>query len=79
VVDGVSYFWRIPRHANSSQDDLWAGVFALARRADGSEKAFTLGFPQPHPALIGSDEPAVPVLPSDIARAIRERARTKQG
>ena len=79
VVDGVSYFWRIPRHANSSQDDLWEGVFALARRADGSEKAFRLGFPQPHPALVGSDEAAVPVLPSDIARAIREQARTKQG
>lgn len=79
VVDGIPYFWRIPRRANALQDDLWEGVFALARRADGSEKAFKLGFPQPHAELIGSDGPAVPVLPSDIARAIRDRARSKQG
>ncbi len=79
LVDGVSYFWRIPRHANSSQDDLYEGVFAWVRRADGSEKPFKLGFPQVHPALTAGDEPAVPVLPSDIVRAIRERARPKQG
>ena len=76
---GDTYFWRVPRSTNSAQEDLWEGVFAFARRADGAQKAFKLGFPQPHPALMDDDESAAPIRPSDIAQAICERAaRSKE-
>lgn len=70
LVDGVAYFWRVPRRTNSNQYDQLEGVFAVARRADGSGQPFKLHFPQPHPAIAADG--VVPVLPSDIARAIRE-------
>lgn len=73
VVDGEVYFWRVPRRSNADQHDLHHSVFALVQHEDGGRE-LALYFPQPHPAE--AIAPPKPVLPSDVANAIRELRKT---
>ena len=72
VVDGEVYFWRVPRRSNPNQHDLHHSVFALVQREQGGSE-FALHFPQPHPSEASTP---IPVLPSDVAEAIREWRKT---
>ena len=74
-VDGVAYFWRVPRRATGAQEDLTDGLFAIVRLADGSGPRFNLQFPQLHPSVSASP---VPLRPSDIAHALRARPAAKK-
>jgi hypothetical protein len=72
VVDGEVYFWRVPRRSNHNQHDLHESVFALVQREEGGAE-LALHFPQPHPSEASSP---TPVLPSDVAEAIRTWRKT---
>jgi hypothetical protein len=49
VVDGVVYYWRVPRRANTNQEDLIEGLFVLVRRSN-ERGAVKIVFPQMHGA-----------------------------
>jgi hypothetical protein len=71
LVDGVRYLWRFPPVMAQDQYDYWPGCFVTVQHADvrrGSVLVIT--FPQYRPDA-APDQPAVPVLPSDVARCIR--------
>ncbi|GGU76242.1 hypothetical protein GCM10010260_05540 [Streptomyces filipinensis] len=70
VVDGTAYRWRVRRRPTYAQALGWtAGTFAV-EHADTPGTTLIVTTGRPHPGnLLGHD--AVPVLPSEVARAVR--------
>jgi hypothetical protein len=69
VVDGVPYFWRVPRRANGLQKDHEVGLFAVVWHAQARGAKLLVFCPIPHPQAAVD---AFSMRPSDIARGIRE-------
>src|SRR5262245_11631786 len=72
VVDGIIYLWRFPPRPTQNQEDGWPGVGVTINREDCRQASLLLAFPQRF-RLDGPlvEDPARPVLPSDIARGIK--------
>src|SRR5262245_57350149 len=76
VVDGVTYLWRFPPRPTSSQDDYWPGCHVTVQREGCKGSVLVIYFPQFLPNLAKAcGDPVVPVLPSQVARAIRAAVR----
>ena len=71
VVDGVEYRWKFPRKRDHRDNDCLGGCYALVCRPDRRGSVLYVEFPQYHPGTAPQLFPAVPVLPSQIASAIR--------
>ena len=72
VVDGVDYLWKFPRRPSHFDRDCWAGCAALVQRPERDGSVLFVQFPQHHPGVAAARGfPVVPVLPSQIADAIR--------
>jgi hypothetical protein len=71
VVDGVEYRWKFPRRRDYHDRDCVGGCYALACRPDCRGSVLYITFPQYHPGTAPGLFPVVPVLPSQIASAIR--------
>ena len=73
VVGGVAYLWRFPWRMTESQEDGWPGVSVTVNRENGSGRTLRIAFPGRFhlSGPVGQDPPR-PVLPSDVARGIRE-------
>src|SRR5687768_12986053 len=72
VVDGVTFLWKTPRKAQRSDWEGDPGFVVLVQSEDRKGPALAIHFPQRHPAvavLFGT--PVVPVVPSEVAAAIR--------
>jgi hypothetical protein len=72
VVDGVEYLWKFPRRPSHFDWDCWGGCAALVQRPDRGGSVLFVRFPQHYPGVAAAvGFPVVPVLPSQIADAIR--------
>ena len=71
VVDGVEYLWKFPRKRDHQDRDCRGGCHALVCRPDRRGSVLYVNFPQYHPGTAPGLFPVVPVLPSQIAPAIR--------
>jgi hypothetical protein len=71
VVDGVEYVWKFPRTRDHGDRDCVGGCHALACLPDRRGSVLYITFPQYHPGTAPGLFPVVPVLPSQIAAAIR--------
>ena len=70
MVDGVRFLWRFPPVMTQDQFDCWPGCFVTVQQADVFRGGvLAISFPQHRPDA-APFEPAVPVLPSDVARCI---------
>ena len=71
VVDGVEYFWKIPRDRHVDWD-LQGGFAALVQIPKQSGSVLFIRFPQHHPSVAPAvGKPVVSVVPSQVAAAIR--------
>jgi hypothetical protein len=72
VVDGVEYLWKLIRRPTQSDWDCWGGCAAVVQLPDRGGSVLFVRFPQHHPVVAAAlGFPAVSVLPSQIADAIR--------
>lgn len=72
VVDDVAYLWRFPGRPNWRQDDALPGVHVMVSREDCRQAVLFLAFPNRYHPSISIGDPIRPVLPSDVAKGIRE-------
>jgi len=72
VVDGVTFRWRFPHRPTQDQKDGWPGVRLTVQPAKCDGALLVVVFP--HRFLMGGPCGGwgKPVLPSEVARAIRE-------
>lgn len=76
-VDGIRYMWRFPPEITQMQFDYWPGCYVTVQQEDVRRgSVLVIYFPQYRPDA-APNQPAIPVLPSDVARCIR--AALKQG
>jgi hypothetical protein len=69
-VDGVTYLWRVPRRSSDTDGNI--GLITTVQYQDRRGSVLVIYFPQQHPDIASTfGEPAVPVLPSQVADAIR--------
>ena len=71
VVDGVEYLWKLPRKRDHRDNDCLGGCHALVCRPDRRGSVLYVRFPQHHPGVAPGLYPVVPVLPSQVAAAVR--------
>ena len=71
VVDGVEYVWKFPRTRDHRDNDALGGCYALVCRPDRRGSVLHVTFPHHHPGAAPQLFPAVPVVPSQVAAAIR--------
>ncbi len=73
VVDGVPYLWRVRHKVTYSQECLQYGLSFAVHHADEAGATLVVYLPPPHPSQSWlSQEAAVPLVPSAVARYIRE-------
>jgi hypothetical protein len=72
VVDGVTFRWGFPHRPTQDQKDGWPGVRLTVQPAECDGALLVVVFPRRF--LMGGPcgEWGKPVLPSEVARAIRE-------
>lgn len=76
VVDGVAYCWRFLHRPTQSDWDLWPGCVVTVQSAGRPGSVLVVRFPQHRPDVAAPcGLPIVPVLPSQVARAIRAAVR----
>lgn len=72
VVDGIRYRWLVRRKPTYSQGLTWSPLtFAVERTEPPSCATLIVRLASPHPGN-WINAPAAPVLPSAVARAIRQ-------
>ncbi|MTE21021.1 hypothetical protein F0L17_18230 [Streptomyces sp. TRM43335] len=70
VVDGTGYRWRLRGRPTYDQGMCWSPCTYAVEHADRPGTVLVVTTSQPHPSnWVGM--PASPVLPGDVARAIR--------
>lgn len=70
VVDGTAYRWRLRRRPTYSQGLAWSPCTFAVEHADAPGTTLVVTTNQPHPSnWVGRE--AKPVLPADVAEAIR--------
>jgi hypothetical protein len=70
VLDGVAYRWRVRRRPAYSQALGWTPLIYAVEHADEPGTVLVVTTGRPHPSsLFGHN--AAPVLPSDVAAAIK--------
>ncbi|WCH93150.1 hypothetical protein POD33_13910 [Streptomyces moderatus] len=70
VIDGTAYRWRLRDRPTYSQGVAWSPCTFAVEHEDSPGTTLVVATDQPHPSnWIGRE--AAPVLPSDVAAAIR--------
>ncbi|GAA3881457.1 hypothetical protein [Streptomyces sedi] len=75
VVNGTTFRWRVRRRPTYDQGMGWTPCTFAAEHADTPGTTLVVTTDQPHPSN-WMGHPAEPVLPSDVARAIRHALHT---
>ena len=72
VVDDVAYLWRFPRRPTRYQEDGFPEVIVTVSRENCRQAVLVLFFPNRYHPNGPIDAPVRPVLPSDVAKGIRD-------
>jgi hypothetical protein len=72
IVDGIAYRWRVPHRPTQDQEDGWPGVLFTVSPLDCDGAVLVVGYPRNYCLAGPCADRGTPILPSEVARRIRE-------